>query len=104
MALTYDIGGVPSKAAVSSFLMNQANFIRSVHDQADFFWRIYAQTLATDQQKTDAGLDIVTFPGDKSRLDTFGTVMLQLKNLLEGAAPAQITDTRDFDAQIIGPS
>lgn len=103
MALTFDIGGTVDKSSVSAFLLNQARFVKNVRDQADLFWRIYAQLLATDQQKTDAGLDLVTFPNDRTRLDTFGTIMLQLKNLLEGSVPSQITDTRDFEAQIVGP-
>ena len=103
MTLTYDIGGVPTKTNVSNMLINMAHFLQSTHQQAETYWRTLAQTLATDQQKTDAGLDIATFPFDKTMIDTMSSIMLQLKTLLEGGVPAQVTDTRDFCVQVTGP-
>lgn len=101
MALTYDIGGVPTKAGASSTLISQAQWLKGMHDQADLYRRQYAQSLATDQNKTDAGIDITTYPTDAYRLDTMGAIMAAVVTLLEGGTPGTVPDTRDFCAQII---
>jgi hypothetical protein len=102
MANTYSLGGAaPTHATVSNYLLQEAQFLVSVHAQADAFFRTYAQLLQTDQQKTNAGVDFATYPDDKYRLDVMGTLMTQLRGFLEGSAAAAVVDTRDLCAQII---
>lgn len=100
MALNTSVGNpAPNLAAVQAYVLSMARWTRATHEQAELFWRQYAQELNTDPLKTAAGLSLVN--DDKFTVDTFGTIMLQLKNLLEGVAPTQITDTRDFVTEVI---
>ncbi len=100
MALNTDVGGANlDLASVQALVLAQARWLRATHAQAELFWREYAQLLNTDALKTAAGVSLVN--DDKFIIDTLGSVMLQIKTLLEGGIPAQVTDTRDFCTEVI---